>query len=40
MERLTLSYSAIEVSYKDHDATNKTGNPQRFRYDLKTAKAS
>ena len=40
VERVTLSYSAIEVSYKDHDASNKAGNPQRFSYDLKTAKAS
>lgn len=40
VERITLSYSAIETSYKDHDASNKAGNPQRFRYDLKTAKAS
>lgn len=40
VERLLLSYSAIEVSYKDHDASNKAGNPQRFRYDLKTAKAT
>lgn len=40
VERITLSYSAIETSYKDHDSSNKAGNPQRFRYDLKTAKAS
>lgn len=40
IEILSLSYSAIEVSYKDHDASNKAGNPQRFSYDLKTAKVS
>lgn len=39
IERLFLSYSAIEVSYKDHDASNKSGNPQRVRYDVKAAKA-
>lgn len=39
-EELTLSYSAIEVSYKDHDASNKAGNPQRVSYDVKAAKAS
>ena len=39
-EELTLSYSAIEVSYKDHDASNKSGNPQRVSYDVKAAKAS
>ena len=40
IEELTLSYSAIEVSYKDHDASNKAGNPQRVSYDVKAAKAS
>lgn len=40
VETLTLSYSAIEVSYKDHDASNKVGNPQRMRYDVKAAKVS
>lgn len=40
MESISLSYSAIEVSYKDHDATNKSGNPQRVSYDLKAAKAA
>jgi len=40
VETLTLSFSAIEVSYKDHDATNKAGNTQRVRYDVKTAKAA
>lgn len=39
VEVITLSYSAIEVSYKDHDASNKAGNVQRVRYDVKTAKA-
>lgn len=39
-ELLELSYSAIEVSYKDHDASNKSGNPQRVRYDVRAAKAS
>lgn len=40
MERLKLSYSAIEVSYKDHDATNKSGNPQRVAYSVKEAKVA
>lgn len=39
-ELLELSYSAIEVSYKDHDASNKSGNPQRVSYDVKAAKAA
>ena len=39
-EVLELSYSAIEVSYKDHDASNKAGNPQRVSYDVKAAKVS
>ena len=39
-ESLKLSYSAIEVSYKDHDASNKSGNPQRVSYDVKAAKAA
>lgn len=38
-EYFSLSYSAIEVSYKDHDASNKSGNPQRFSYDIKAAKS-
>lgn len=37
-ERLELSFSAIEVSYKDHDATNKAGNMQRAAYDIRAAK--
>jgi type VI secretion system secreted protein Hcp len=40
VENISLSFSAIEVSYKDHDATNKSGNPQRVSYDLKAAKAA
>ena len=36
-ENFLLSYSAIEISYKDHDASNKAGNPQRVRYDVKAA---
>jgi type VI secretion system secreted protein Hcp len=40
VENISLSYSAIEVSFKDHDASNKSGNPQRVRYDVKTAKAA
>ena len=36
---LTLSYSAIEVSYTDHDASNKSGSPQRVSYDVKIAEA-
>ena len=39
-ENLSLSFSAIEVSYKDHDASNKAGNPQRVSYDVKAAKVS
>lgn len=39
-EIVRLSYSAIEVSYKDRDAANKGGNVQRVRYDVKAAKAS
>ncbi len=36
-ETLTLSFSKCEINYKDHDATNKTGNPQRAGYDLTKA---
>ena len=39
-EDITLSFSAIEVSYKDHDASNKAGNPQRVSYDVKAAKVA
>lgn len=38
IENIELSYSAIEASYKDHDASNKAGNPQRVAYDIKGAK--
>ena len=38
VEGLMLSYSGIEISYKDHDATNKSGSPQRVAYDVKAAK--
>ena len=40
VELLSLSYSAIEVSHTDHDASNKSGNPQRVSYDVKAAKAA
>jgi len=40
IENISLSFSAIEVSYKDHDASNKTGNPQRAAYNIVTAKAA
>lgn len=39
MENITLSFSKCEINYKDHDQTNKTGNPQRAGYDLTAAKA-
>jgi len=39
LENITLSFTKCEINYKDHDATNKTGNPQRAGYDLTTAKA-
>jgi len=38
IENITLSYSKIMINYSDIDSTNKTGNPQRVGYDLKTAK--
>jgi len=37
LENLTLSFSKCEILYKDHDASNKTGNPQRSGYDLTKA---
>ena len=37
MENVSLSFSKCEINYKDHDATNKTGNPQRAGYDLAKA---
>jgi type VI secretion system secreted protein Hcp len=40
IENITLSYSRIEVAYKDHDASNKSGNPQRVSYNLKEGKAA
>ncbi len=40
IENITLSYSRIEVAYKDHDASNKSGNPQRVSYNVKDAKAA
>lgn len=40
VENISLSFSAIEVAYKDHDASNKTGNPQRAAYNIVTAKAA
>ena len=39
-EVISLSFSAIEVGYKDHDASNKAGNPQRVSYDVKAAKVA
>lgn len=40
VENISLSFSEILVSYKDHDASNKSGNPQRVSYNLKDAKAA
>ncbi len=37
IESISLSFSKCEINYKDHDATNKTGNPQRAGYDLAKA---
>ncbi len=34
-----LSFSKILINYKDHDAANKTGSPQRVGYDLVMAKS-
>lgn len=39
-EIITLSYSAIEASYKDRDASIKATSVQRIRYDLKGAKVA
>ena len=36
-ENISLSFSRCEITYKDHDATNKTGSPQRAGYDLAKA---
>ncbi len=38
-EVISLSFSKILINYKDHDATNKAGSPQRVGYDLAMAKA-
>jgi len=37
-EVICLSFSRILINYKDHDASNKAGAPQRVGYDLETAK--
>jgi len=37
-ETIHLSFSKIMVSYKKHDAGNKSGTPQRVGYDLTKAK--
>lgn len=37
LERIELSYSAVEISYKDRDAANRGGIPIRVRYDIKKA---
>jgi len=37
-ETIHLCFSQIVVSYKDHDATNTAGSPQRTGYDLTTAR--
>ncbi|VAW49309.1 hypothetical protein MNBD_GAMMA03-140 [hydrothermal vent metagenome] len=36
-EHIALSFSQCEINYIDHDASNKTGNPQRTGYDLSKA---
>jgi len=36
-ENISLSFSRCEITYKDHNATNKTGSPQRAGYDLTKA---
>jgi len=36
-ENISLSFSQCEITYKDHNATNKTGSPQRTGYDLAKA---
>jgi len=38
VETLSLSFTKIMINYNDHDATNKSGSPQRVGYDLETAK--
>ncbi len=37
-EVICLSFSRILINYKDHDASNKIGAPQRVGYDLEAAK--
>jgi len=37
-ETITLSFSKCEISYTDHNSTNKSGNTQRAGYDLEKAK--
>ncbi len=36
-ENISLSFSRCEITYKDHDSTHETGNPQRTGYDLAKA---
>lgn len=38
VENISLSFSKMMINYNDHDATNKSGSPQRVGYDLTTAK--
>ena len=38
VENITLSFSKVMINYNDHDATNKSGSPQRVGYDLELAK--
>lgn len=38
VETITLSFTKVMINYNDHDATNKSGSPQRVGYDLETAK--
>ena len=38
VENITLSFSKVLINYNDHDATNKSGSPQRVGYDLELAK--
>ncbi len=37
-ENITLSFSKCEISYTDHNSSNKSGNTQRAGYDLEKAK--
>jgi len=36
-EVITLSYSSIEICYTEYEGENKTGQPKRCLYNLKTA---